>query len=154
MDGFELKRITPDVPPQVFDGISEIDRICINNGFWSAQDFHEEVCKSGGIVFAVYCGDEIVGVIAGFTASDTGEILTLATKPEYRRQGIGKMLLSGFFSAIPEDVVNIALEVRHSNQAAIALYESFGFARAGVRKRFYREPTEDADVMVRELAHN
>ena len=72
----------------------------------------------------------------------------MATAPEYRRMGVARMLMVTFLAMIPEDVENIALEVRCSNIAAISLYESFGFVKAGVRKRFYHDPVEDADVMV------
>ena len=43
------------------------------------------------------------------------------------------------------------LEVRESNTAAIGLYTSMGFADAGRRKRFYRDPEEDAVIMVLDM---
>ena len=131
-----------------YEALSALDRLCIGADGWSAEDFRSEAGKDGGIVLAAYDGDCLAGMIAGFTAADTGEILTVATAPEYRRQGVGRMLMEAFLEAIPEGVETIALEVRQSNTAAIALYMSFGFDRAGVRKRFYRDPVEDADVMV------
>jgi ribosomal-protein-alanine N-acetyltransferase len=131
-----------------YDELSALDKQCVGSEGWSAEDFRSEADKSGGIVLAAYDGDRLAGLIAGFTAADTGEILTVATAPEYRRMGVARTLMESFLAAIPEDVENIALEVRSSNYAAIALYESFGFVKAGVRKRFYRDPVEDADVMV------
>ncbi|MBP5433431.1 ribosomal protein S18-alanine N-acetyltransferase [Ruminococcus sp.] len=131
-----------------YEELSALDKLCIGTDGWSAEDFRSEAEKDGGIVLAAYCGEKLVGLIAGFTAADTGEILTVATASEYRRQGAAKMLMEAFLDAVPEGVETIALEVRHTNAAAIALYESFGFERVGVRKRFYRDPIEDADVMV------
>ena len=131
-----------------YEELSALDRLCIGADGWSAEDFRSESEKDGGIVLAAYCGERLAGMIAGFTAGDTGEILTVTTAPEYRRHGVGRMLMEAFLKAIPEGVETIALEVRQSNAAAVALYESFGFEKAGVRKRFYREPVEDADVMV------
>ena len=131
-----------------YDELSALDKLCVGSEGWSAEDFRSEAAKSGGIVLAAYDGDCLAGLIAGFTAADTGEILTVATAPEYRRMGVARMLMETFLAMIPEDVENIALEVRSSNFAAIALYESFGFVKAGVRKRFYHDPVEDADVMV------
>ena len=43
------------------------------------------------------------------------------------------------------------LEVRAGNREALALYESLGFRRLGVRRGYYREPVEDALVLAREL---
>ena len=131
-----------------YDELSALDKMCVGSEGWSSEDFRSEAAKPEGIVLAAYDGDRLAGLLAGFTAADTGEILTVATAPEYRRMGVARMLMECFLEAVPEDVENIALEVRSSNNAAIALYESFGFVKAGVRKRFYRDPVEDADVMV------
>ena len=46
---------------------------------------------------------------------------------------------------------SVTLEVRKSNAAAIALYESFGFERVGERRGFYEKPTEDALLMTKIL---
>ena len=147
----QLNIINKDSPKSIFDDLSALDKICVGADGWSAQDFLDEAAKEGGIVLAALDGDRIIGAVAGFTASDTGEILTVATAPEYRRKGIARKLLTEFFSLIPDETETIALEVRQSNTAAIALYESFGFEKAGVRKRFYRDPVEDADIMVKKF---
>ncbi len=131
-----------------YEELSALDRLCVGADGWSAEDFRSEAVKCGGIVLAAYDNDCLAGLIAGFTAADTGEILTVATAPKYRRQGVAKMLMKAFLTAVPEDVETLALEVRQSNTAAIELYKSFGFEKAGTRKRFYRNPVEDADVMV------
>ncbi|MGB4093545.1 MAG: ribosomal protein S18-alanine N-acetyltransferase [Ruminococcus flavefaciens] len=149
MKDYVIKAINAAFPRTVFADLSALDKICVGADGWSAQDFLDEAAKEGGIVLAAFDGDRIIGAVAGFTASDTGEILTVATAPEYRRKGIARKLLTEFFSLIPDETETIALEVRQSNTAAIALYESFGFEKAGVRKRFYRAPVEDADIMVK-----
>lgn len=151
MKDYVIKALNAAFPRTVFDDLSALDKICVGADGWSAQDFLDEAAKEGGIVLAALDGDRIIGAVVGFTASDTGEILTVATAPEYRRKGIAKALLSEFFSLIPDETETIALEVRQSNTAAIALYESFGFEKAGVRKRFYRAPVEDADIMVKKF---
>ena len=45
----------------------------------------------------------------------------------------------------------MTLEVRASNEAAIALYVKHGFVQAGVRKNYYQDPKEDALIMTREF---
>ena len=49
--------------------------------------------------------------------------------------------------AITRGSDSITLEVRASNKAALALYRRFGFAPSGVRKDYYKDPTEDALVL-------
>lgn len=151
MSDITVKRITPNLPQSVFAELSALDGKCFGAESWSADDFLTESEKSGGVVLAAYCGGVLTGLFAGFTASDTGEVLTLAVEPSFRRKGIARKLLDAFFALVPAETETIALEVRCSNCAAISLYESFGFKKAGVRRRFYRDPIEDADIMVKSL---
>jgi [ribosomal protein S18]-alanine N-acetyltransferase len=67
--------------------------------------------------------------------------------PDSRRMGVATRLMSALAgTAIDRGCVAWTLEVRASNVAAQELYRQFGFAPAGVRKRYY-ENTEDAIVM-------
>jgi len=74
-------------------------------------------------------------------------ILNLCVEPAYHQQGLGRFLLTHLqrlARAAGMDIV--LLEVRKSNNAALALYEAQGFRRLGVRKAYYpaREGREDA----------
>jgi ribosomal-protein-alanine N-acetyltransferase len=75
---------------------------------------------------------------------DELHITTLAVRPEYRRKGYARALIRAALDAYP-DVRRVQLEVRPSNAAARALYESLGFTVAGVRRRYYGD--EDALLM-------
>jgi [ribosomal protein S18]-alanine N-acetyltransferase len=75
------------------------------------------------------------------------EIHTIGVDPEYQGRGIGRRLLSETFMIAADGV--IFLEVRTDNATAIALYESEGFAKVGVRKRYYRASGADAYTMQR-----
>ena len=82
------------------------------------------------------------GRVAGFivtrqTAPGESEILNLAVDPEYRGRGIAKRLVQHALSAAPGQWF---LEVRESNQAAIALYRSLGFQTCGRRPDYYDDP--------------
>lgn len=67
---------------------------------------------------------------------------------EYRRQGIGRRLMEAMLTAAREKgASSVALEVRESNRGAIQLYEEYGFCQEAVRKKYYREPEEDAVIM-------
>ena len=72
----------------------------------------------------------------------------IAVAPAFRRQGIGRQLLDWAHRQFPEN--EFWLEVRESNAAAIALYESAGYRQVGFRKRSYRDPEEGAVLMTRE----
>lgn len=76
------------------------------------------------------------------------EIHTIGVDPAYQGQGIGRQLLGRLI--VFAGGGTIFLEVRTDNAAAIALYESEGFTRVGVRKRYYRVSGADAYTMKRE----
>jgi len=95
---------------------------------------------------------ERAGEIAGFAlarfAGGEMEILNLAVAQAARRQGTGRALVR---AAINEGAARGAarafLEVRESNATALAFYASLGFAPAGRRPEYYRNPVEDALVL-------
>ena len=67
-----------------------------------------------------------------------------------RRQGIGSALMRRLISAADKQgAEELFLEVRKSNSEAVSLYDSLGFQKIGIRKKYYRKPVEDAVVMAR-----
>ncbi len=91
---------------------------------------------------------EVVGYGGVMYIGPDAHVTTLATAPEFHRRGIaGRVLLGLARAAVAHGAENLTLEVRVSNEAAIALYRRFGFAPAGVRKNYYAEVKEDALVM-------
>lgn len=92
------------------------------------------------------------GVVIGYgglmVSGDDGHITTLAVDPEWHRRKVAtRLLLTLAGEAIVRQVTSLTLEVRVGNVAAQELYRRFGFAPAGVRKRYYVETNEDAIVM-------
>ncbi len=77
---------------------------------------------------------------------EEAHITLLGVDPAYRRQGLGQLLLYVLLTCAQQRSLERAtLEVRVSNQGAIALYEQFGFRRAGCRKRYY---PDDEDALI------
>lgn len=78
--------------------------------------------------------------LLGRRVADEAEILTLATHPGARRQGLARELLARFLDAARGPApVTVHLEVAEDNAAALALYGAFGFAEAGRRPGYYRD---------------
>jgi len=89
------------------------------------------------------------GRVAGFLAArklvDGMEILNLAVALASRRRGIaGQLLRTAMKWAAAEGIAKIYLEVRASNAAAKAFYQSRGFRATGTRPNYYRDPLDDA----------
>lgn len=91
---------------------------------------------------------KIVGMIVVWLIADEAHIATLATHPEFRRQGIAKRLLTHALQRlIKEGARSSFLEVRETNLAAQAMYRKFGYEETGRRPRYYRDNDEDAILM-------
>ncbi|HEY1759556.1 MAG TPA: GNAT family N-acetyltransferase [Bryobacteraceae bacterium] len=112
---------------------------------WGARDFLEYDCR-----VALWRGSNTVaGFLASWeTAPGEREILNLAVAPSERRKGVALRLLENELGDQPENRQGSwFLEVRESNAPAIALYESVGFRRVGLRKDYYDDPSEAGIVM-------
>jgi [ribosomal protein S18]-alanine N-acetyltransferase len=93
-------------------------------------------------------GKDIAGFISGRRVLDEGEISNLAVRSEMRRKGVGKTLVEALLEVFSRaEVVQVFLEVRESNAAAIAFYRILGFCQIGKRAGYYRNPAEAALVL-------
>lgn len=123
---------------------------------WSLEQIAEELAnqQNGGAsrLFVAEGNGQVIGLAAWQLAAGEASLYTLTVSPTARRCGVGRRLLQDSLTALQaEGALCAFLEVRAGNDAAIALYEQLGFAAAGLRKRFYQNPTEDALVMNCEL---
>ena len=97
--------------------------------------------------------DEQDGEICGYAilmpVIDEGELLTIGVAAAHQRKGLGRALLREMFDvARSRKLRRVFLEVRTSNEAAIALYRSAGFSQIGVRRNYYRNGNFSEDAMV------
>ena len=126
----------------------KISAILIRCGIdWSPEMVrHSFTAKD--MVWVMQENNQIIAVlIVREIVSDLWEVLQIAVDPTCHRQGYGKKLLSHLvLKAQKNSVEKIQLEVRRSNQAAIALYENIGFKVVGVRSAYYQDG-EDAMLM-------
>ena len=93
-------------------------------------------------------GKVLVGMCGLQNILGEADISNVAVKQEFRRQGIAEKLLGRLLEeGRRQGIYAFTLEVRSSNEAAIKLYEKYGFVTEGIRKRFYEKPVEDALIM-------
>jgi [ribosomal protein S18]-alanine N-acetyltransferase len=79
---------------------------------------------------------------------DEAHIATIATHPDFRRQGIGeKILIHALQTVAAEGAQRAFLEVRAGNLAAQTMYKKYGFVIDGRRPKYYRDNNEDAILM-------
>ena len=95
-------------------------------------------------------GNRIVGSLGVTNVLSEGNINNVVVDESYRGQGIATRMMDLLFEEGEKmGIVDYTLEVRVSNEAAIALYEKMGFVSEGIRPRFYEKPVEDAMIMWR-----
>ncbi|KZY39689.1 ribosomal-protein-alanine acetyltransferase [Roseovarius sp. HI0049] len=113
---------------------------------WSAQEFADLIDSPH--VFAV--GDRRAFAL-GRAVADEAELLTIASDPAHRRQGLGRETLSAFEAdAAARGAMRVFLEVSAGNTAAIALYRAAGYAETGRRKGYYQAAEGRADALLME----
>ena len=135
------------------DQVVEID----NRSFsipWSRKMFFDELMNEHARYFVSIADEKTpVGYIGMHVVFDEAYLTNIAVSPDHRRLGIGKKLLSRILETCREmDVTSVTLEVRVSNEVAISLYRSFGFRPVGKRINYYRNPTEDAYIMLLDIS--
>lgn len=129
------------------DDIMEISRMEKENfsDKWSENSVKVQIENKK--VIAIKYNSVMLGYCIFMVAADEGEILRIAVEKKLRRAGIGKKLLSAAICEMKESgCSDIFLEVRSSNEGAIALYKSLGFLEIGTRKGYYSDNGEDAKL--------
>ncbi|MGH2839784.1 MAG: ribosomal protein S18-alanine N-acetyltransferase [Solirubrobacteraceae bacterium] len=143
----EIRRLTYADLPQIM----AIERRAFTTP-WSLAMFVLELSKPAGICLAVLKGRRMVGYMVCSRYDVVWHIMNVAVDPGERRRGIATAMLLDLFDRIDDPEARLTLEVRESNQGAIALYERYGFRAAGRRRRYYRDNGEDAVIMWRTQA--
>ena len=120
---------------------------------WTREMYASEL-ENRGVSFC-YLARTADGTVVGFCSFwrvvDELHINNLAVLPLYRRDGVASALLAHVLREGSRlGAVRATLEMRRSNEPARCLYKRFGFAVAGVRRRYYTKPVEDAIVLWRE----
>ncbi len=140
--------VEADVP-----AVHEIDLLAFSLP-WPERSFYFEVTSNPAArCWVAEAEGRVVGMIVVWMIVDEAHIATIATHPDFRRQGIGDELMThALVSALSEGAVKSLLEVRASNEAAQTLNRRFGYVEDGRRPRYYKDNHEDAILMSLDLA--
>jgi len=148
LSGLKIRKMTLDDLEQV---------VAIDQGSfslpWPPRSFQFELTDNPASRCLVADLDgHVVGMAVAWLIVDEIHIATIATHPDFRKQGIGEKLLSFILqSARDEGALTSFLEVREGNDAALKMYHKFGYIESGRRKGYYKDNDEDAILMTLEL---
>ena len=132
-----------DVP-----AVHEIDMLSFSLP-WPERSFRYELTQNpASRGWVAELDGQITAMLVLWLIMDEAHIATIAVHPDFRRQGIGEIiLLHALRAAQAEGARRAFLEVRAGNTAAQSMYKKYGFEVAGVRRGYYKDNNEDAFLM-------
>jgi [ribosomal protein S18]-alanine N-acetyltransferase len=123
---------------------------------WGEGEFEGMLTERNTLVHRLRLGRKIIGFAVSRMAADEAEILSIAVAAGHRGRGLSRnLLLTHLGHLAGHGVRTVFLEVEENNQPARRLYDRTGFAVAGRRERYYREPNGEqlnAVLMRRDLS--
>lgn len=141
-------RFEPLVPERL-DALLAVEQLAYPHP-WTRGNFIDAI-KSGYQSQLLMAGDELLGYFVAMKGVDEVHLLNITVAPVYQRQGWARVMLDALATwSRGQGAQWLWLEVRQSNERAIAIYEHHDFRRVGVRKNYYpaaHQQREDAVVM-------
>ena len=130
--------------------VAQLEKICFSDP-WSENSVASELNNKLALWLVAEEGERVAGYIGSQTVMDETDMMNVAVHPDFRRQGIAEKLILELIDRLKTMKSHcLTLEVRASNDPAIALYGKLGFEQVGRRKNYYRNPREDALILRKE----
>ncbi len=147
---------------EYLEAVVILDHLCFG-GLWTLAGYQRELTSPNSELLVLRSPvsqnttsgslnktQDLIGIGCFWAILDEAHITILGIHPDYRSQGLGRLLLVALLqTAIERKMERATLEVRASNQIALSIYEEFGFQVAGIRRKYYQNPPEDALILWR-----
>jgi ribosomal-protein-alanine N-acetyltransferase len=148
LSGLKVRKMIPDDMEQVI----AIDQASFSLP-WPPRSFRFELTDNpASRCWVAEADGRVAAMLVGWLIVDEIHIATIATHPDFRRQGIGQRLLAHTLqAAMDEGAISSFLEVRESNDAALEMYRKFGYVESGRRDGYYKDNGEAAILMTTAL---
>jgi len=150
-----LQPLTDALLPEALN----LDQQCFG-GLWTDEGYRREMASPNSELLIFLAESEaaeapnVVALGCYWAILEEAHITIVAVDPTHRRGGLGQAMVWVLLnSAHRRGLERATLEVRVSNESAIALYSKFGFQVAGQRKRYYQDNGEDALILWRGGLH-
>ena len=146
MSQLDIVRLSADT----LSGVALIESECFAEP-WGEKSL-ELLLGDMGFGFVALCDGRVVAYGGMTTVLDEGQITNIAVSADFRRMGLGRRIMDALETeASARGIAFLSLEVRESNEAARRLYSGCGWREEGIRRNFYRRPTENAVIMTKKL---
>ena len=116
---------------------------------WTEASIISTISTEGSMCYSALSDGELCAYIIARQIPPEGEIYRIATHPDKRRRGIAVRLLSyAIKTERGRGLESLFLEVRERNTPARRLYTECGFVEVGLRKNYYKNPDDNAVIML------
>lgn len=135
--------LTPDQQP----ALVALQQPLLGPDSWSEQQLSRQLVHPDSINVGVFDQQQLVGFALVRTLLDQAELYQIALLPAYRGRGLARQVLNQLRQQLArQQIGQLLLEVRASNQAAQGCYQAAGFTLQGRRRHYYRlaQGREDA----------
>ncbi len=130
--------------------VARLEAMCFQDP-WSETSVASELKNPLSLWLVAREGEQVLGYIGSQSVEGESDMMNVAVHPDARRRGIAQMLIEALVDALAQKGNHcLTLEVRASNDPAIALYEKLDFHQVGRRRNYYRNPKEDALILRKE----
>ena len=144
-----MMKIIPMTQAHV-SSVAALEDLCFSDP-WSENSVASELRNPLSLWLVAVEEETVLGYVGSQTVMGETDMMNVAVHPDHRRRGIARMLIEALVHALKDrESHSLTLEVRASNDPAIALYTNMGFAEAGRRRNYYRNPKEDALILRKE----
>ncbi|MEE9523145.1 MAG: ribosomal protein S18-alanine N-acetyltransferase [Thermodesulfovibrionales bacterium] len=122
---------------------------------WTRTSFYDELRNPLSMLKVAESNGNVVGYVCSSHVYNEGHLLNLAVSVLYRKMGIACLLVKTALKDLKAyDCEMVYLEVRASNKIAVSMYEKLDFIQYDKRKNYYRNPREDAILMIYDLSED
>ena len=119
---------------------------------WTDIAFANEIASRSSVTIVAMETTFLVGYLVAWIVVDHVHVANIAVVFNNRRRGIGSVMMRWLLAESGQKgCIASTLEVRKSNKAAQSMYSELGYRSVAIRKAYYRNPLEDAVVMLKEL---
>jgi ribosomal-protein-alanine N-acetyltransferase len=133
------------------DAVLEIEKASFPSP-WTRVMYTQETDLEYSNCFGLIVDEELAAYISSWTVLDECTINKIACRSDLRRHGYSTRLLNHLINKVCGNCVKVLLiEVRESNDIAIAFYKKSGFIKKGLRKEYYSDTKEDAILMLLDI---
>ena len=138
------------IKPMHIDDLIKLSQEQFKDESWTKNQFNECITDDNYICAGIFNQGELVCYVVAIQSLDDINILSIATKQEYKKQGHATRIITWYKNLALQVEKTLSLEVKSKNSIAINLYQKLGFKQVHTRKKYYKDG-DDAIIMFCDL---